>query len=61
MMLFTPYRWKPVLGDEILGISIGRGSGVLKGLTLILLRARTILAWYCCRRFDKAANLDILI
>ena len=26
------YNWKPVFGDKLLGASIGRGLGVLKGL-----------------------------
>ena len=25
------YNWKPVLGTKLLGFSIGRGSGALKG------------------------------
>ena len=26
------YEWKPVFGDRLLELSIGRGSGALKGL-----------------------------
>ena len=29
------YNWKPVLGTKLLGFSIGRGSGALKGLKKI--------------------------
>ena len=46
------YNWKPVVGDNLLGIGIGRGCGTLKGFTSLELRAFFVegqkISWNLC-------------